>query len=79
MMVYSSESAFYQLVCDHDPATFRRCVDAGAPIAHAWTTVEVRQLAMDAGLRASHVGSYRHPTERGFGEGLSACYSVRHP
>ena len=79
LMVYSSESAFYQLVCDGNPATFRLRADEDAPIANAWTIAEVQQIASNAGLCASHVGSYRHPTERGFGEGLSACYSVRRP
>jgi SAM-dependent methyltransferase len=76
MMVYNSDSWYYQQRCHGDPEEFRRQADAGAPIAKAWTHDEVSQMAAEAGLRSEHVGSYRVVGEPE-GPGLSACYSLR--
>lgn len=75
MMVYDSASWFYRVKCESNPDTFRRGADAGAPIVHAWTQEEVAEIAQNAGLTATYLGSYLQPGEPE-GPGLSACYSL---
>jgi hypothetical protein len=76
IMVYSAESWFYKVKAEGDPEVFRSLADGGAPIAHAWTKLEVRALAAAAGLRTEYLGSYRSSVEPE-GPGLSACYALR--
>lgn len=75
MMVYDADSWFYRVACGSDPDYFRLRADAGAPIAYAWTRPEVEDLAHEAGLKATYLGSYMHPGELA-GPGLSACYRL---
>jgi ubiquinone/menaquinone biosynthesis C-methylase UbiE len=75
MMVYSSESEFFQVQCGGSAELFARTVDHGAPIVRAWSRVEVADLAAKAGLVTVYRGSYRIPDET-TGPGLSACYSL---
>jgi SAM-dependent methyltransferase len=75
MMVYSSESDFYRRIAGGDPATFARLADGEAPITNAWTGAEVIEIARQAGLNATYVGSYSHPGEVE-GPGLSSCWSL---
>jgi cyclopropane fatty-acyl-phospholipid synthase-like methyltransferase len=76
MMVYSSESDFYQRIAGGDPALFARLADGEAPITRAWSSEEVVRMCRAAGLRAAYVGSYRHPGEMA-GPGLSSCWSLK--
>lgn len=75
MMVYSSESDFYQRIAGADPAVFARLADGEAPVTVAWSSKEVVRMCAAAGLRAAYRGSYRHPGEIS-GPGLSACWSL---
>lgn len=76
MMVYDRDSWFFRVACREDQDQFRRRADSGAPIVHAWTRDEVAEIARDAGLTSTYLGSYLHPVEAE-GPGLSACYSLR--
>lgn len=75
VMVYSAESWWYQVEHGGDPERFRQNADGGAPIARAWTPLEFRALAREAGLDATHLGGYRSSVEPE-GPGLSACYRL---
>lgn len=76
MMVYSAESQFFQQHCSRSKKVFRSRLDHGAPIINVWTAEEVTDLAAQAGLYATYVGSYRIPSETE-GPGLSSCWSLR--
>jgi SAM-dependent methyltransferase len=76
MMVYSTESQFFQQHCKADPAIFASRVDHGAPIVHAYSRAEVVAMAANANLLATYMGSYRIPEETK-GLGLSSCWSLK--
>jgi len=76
MMVYSTESQFFQQNCKGDPEVFASRVDHGAPIINAYSRAEVVAMAAKANLLATYLGSYRIPDETK-GPGLSSCWSLK--
>jgi SAM-dependent methyltransferase len=75
VMVYSSESWFFRSVAEGDPERFRQLADGGAPIAHAWTKDQVRDIAAEAGLACAYRGNYVGRAESE-GPGLSSVYTL---